>query len=171
MLDHLHNGFHIAFEKFSKHWDVHPAKKIYKIIRVFDPRQAPAMERHIEAYGTLWELRTPASPELSEPHINTVSEMKASQLPWTLLTTGKVQVKDFQALQTLPCPTYTSQSVLLTVRGVSASTRHCSLTRESLLLSSTPSALPSCTSMEMWAKDGKCLRKQHMPACIFKKVL
>lgn len=65
VLDHLHDGFHIAFEKFSKHWDVHPAREIYKMIRVFDPRQAPAMERYVEAYGTLWALKSP-SPELSE---------------------------------------------------------------------------------------------------------
>lgn len=65
VLDYLHDAFHIAFEKFSKHWDVHPAKQVYKMIRVFDPRQAPAMERQIEAYGTLSALKTP-SAELSE---------------------------------------------------------------------------------------------------------
>lgn len=65
VLDHLHDGFHTAFEKFSKHWDVHPARQIYQLVRVFDPRQAPAMERQIEAYGTLWGFKSP-SPELSE---------------------------------------------------------------------------------------------------------
>lgn len=49
VLDRLHDGFHIAFEKVSKHWDVHPVRKINKMIRVFDPRQAPAMERQVAA--------------------------------------------------------------------------------------------------------------------------
>ncbi|KAL2076462.1 hypothetical protein ACEWY4_027926 [Coilia grayii] len=39
--------------------------QIYQLVRVFDPRQAPAKERQIEAYGTLWGFKSP-SPELSE---------------------------------------------------------------------------------------------------------
>nr|XP_023672281.1 uncharacterized protein LOC111846387 [Paramormyrops kingsleyae] len=49
VLDQLHDAFHLAFTKFSKHWDTHPAKEVYRLVRVFDPRQAPAMEKQIQA--------------------------------------------------------------------------------------------------------------------------
>lgn len=61
VLDHLHDAFHLAFTKFSKHWDIHPAKEVYRLVRVFDPRQAPA----IEGYTQLKPLANP-SAELSE---------------------------------------------------------------------------------------------------------
>nr|XP_057913311.1 uncharacterized protein LOC131107370 [Doryrhamphus excisus] len=65
VLDNLHEAFHLAFTKFSKHWDQHPAREVYRLLRVFDPRQAPAMEKRIEAYTTLKPMANP-SPELSE---------------------------------------------------------------------------------------------------------
>lgn len=65
VLDNLHDAFHLAFTKFSKHWDTHPARDVYRLARVFDPRQAPAMEKQIEAYSTLKPLANP-SAELSE---------------------------------------------------------------------------------------------------------
>ncbi|KAI7804100.1 hypothetical protein IRJ41_023986 [Triplophysa rosa] len=68
VLDHLHDAFHLAFTKFSKHWDTHSAKEIYKLVRVFDPRQAAAMEKQIEAYAQLKPLANP-SAELTEEWI------------------------------------------------------------------------------------------------------
>ncbi|KAK1889393.1 Phosphoglucosamine mutase, partial [Dissostichus eleginoides] len=68
VLDDLHDAFHLAFTKFSKHWDTHPAREIYKLIRVFDPRQAPAMEKRMEAYTSLIPMANP-SQELSEQWI------------------------------------------------------------------------------------------------------
>lgn len=65
VLDNFHDAFHAAFAKYSKHWDVHPAKEIYKQVRVFDPRQAPAMEKRIESYMALKPLVNPP-PDLSE---------------------------------------------------------------------------------------------------------
>ncbi|XP_035282908.1 uncharacterized protein LOC118232230 [Anguilla anguilla] len=65
ILDNLHEAFHLAFNKFSKHWDGHPAKEVYRLLRVFDPRQAPAMEKQIEHYAKLQPLAHP-SAELSE---------------------------------------------------------------------------------------------------------
>lgn len=65
VLDNLHDAFHLAFTKFSKHWDTHPARNVYRMARVFDPRQAPAMEKQIEAYSTLKPLANP-SAELNE---------------------------------------------------------------------------------------------------------
>lgn len=64
-LDNLHDAFHLAFTKFSKHWDTHPAKEVYRLIRVFDPRQAPAMEKNIQPYTQLKTLANP-SAELYE---------------------------------------------------------------------------------------------------------
>lgn len=142
-----------------------PNKYIYKMIRVFDPRQASAMERQTEAYGTLWELRTP-SPELSEQWATYQHCVRNEGLSASLDLADywKGTSQRFPGIAKIATSyiQYTSQSVLLTVRGVSASTKHCSLTRESLLLSSTPSAFPSCTSMEMCVKDEKCPRKQHV---------
>lgn len=65
VLDNLHDAFNLAFTKFSKHWDTHPARDVYRMARVFDPRQAPAMKKQIEAYSTLKPLANP-SAELSE---------------------------------------------------------------------------------------------------------
>ncbi|XP_036978819.1 uncharacterized protein LOC119033181 [Acanthopagrus latus] len=59
VLDNLHDAFHLAFTKFSKHWDTHPARDVYRLTRVFDPRQAPAMEKQIEAYSTLKPMANP----------------------------------------------------------------------------------------------------------------
>lgn len=56
VLDNLHDAFHLTFTKFSKHWDTHPARDVYRMARVFDPIQAPAMEKQIEAYSTLKPL-------------------------------------------------------------------------------------------------------------------
>ena len=58
----------MAFTKFSEHWDIHPAREVYRLVSVFDPRQAPAMEKSIEAYNTLKPMANP-SPELSEQWI------------------------------------------------------------------------------------------------------
>lgn len=52
----------------SKHWDTHPAREVYRLARVFDPRQAPAMEKQIEAYTQLKPMASP-STELSEEWI------------------------------------------------------------------------------------------------------
>ena len=68
VLESLHDAFHLAFTNFSKHWDIHPAREVYRLVRVFDPRQAPAMEKSIEAYNTLKPMANP-SPELSEQWI------------------------------------------------------------------------------------------------------
>lgn len=38
VLENLHDAFHVAFTKFSKHWDTHPARDVYRLARVFDPR-------------------------------------------------------------------------------------------------------------------------------------
>ena len=65
VLDNFCDAFHFAFTNFSKHWDSHPARDVYRLIRVFDPRQAPAMEKQIEAYSTLKPMANP-SAELSE---------------------------------------------------------------------------------------------------------
>ena len=65
MLDNLHDAFHLAFTKFLKHWDTHPAREVYRLTRAFDPRQAPAMEKQIEVYSTLKPKANP-SAELSE---------------------------------------------------------------------------------------------------------
>lgn len=53
VLDLITDVFQLAF---TKHWDTHPAKEVYRLGRVFDPRQAPAMEKQIQAYTQLKPL-------------------------------------------------------------------------------------------------------------------
>jgi hypothetical protein len=52
-LDKFHDIFTSAFQKLSKHLDVLPAKAVYKQVRVFDPRQVPAMPRDLSNYTSL----------------------------------------------------------------------------------------------------------------------
>lgn len=66
VLDRFHDAFHLAFTKFSKHWD--SQREVYRLVRVFDPRQAPAMAKQIEAYTQLKPLANP-SAELSKEWI------------------------------------------------------------------------------------------------------
>ena len=54
--------------EFSKHWYTHPAREVYRLARVFNPRQAPAIEKQIEAYTQLKPMASP-STELSEEWI------------------------------------------------------------------------------------------------------
>lgn len=63
VLDLLHGRFHLAFTK--KYWDTHSAIEVYRLLRVYDPSQAPAMEKHIQAYTHLKPLVNP-SAELYE---------------------------------------------------------------------------------------------------------
>lgn len=164
---HIHDVFHIAFEKFSKHWDVHPAKKIYKMIRVFDPRQAPAMERHIEAYGTLWELRTPASPELSEQWAAYQHCVRNEGI------SASLDLADYWKGTSQRFPGIANIAMSYIYFPVSSDCER-SFSKYKTLLTDKRESLTElntkCLTI-MWAKDGKCLRKQHMPAYVFKKVL
>lgn len=47
----FHDAFLSAFQKFSKHWDAHQARKLYQEICIFDPRQAPSLPSSLESYS------------------------------------------------------------------------------------------------------------------------
>ena len=43
--------FLISLAKLSKHWDNHPAKRIYKSVQIFDPQQAPGLSRNMAEHA------------------------------------------------------------------------------------------------------------------------
>ena len=51
MIDTFHNVFTSALAKLSKHWDNHPARRIFKSARIFDPQQAPGLSKNVEDHA------------------------------------------------------------------------------------------------------------------------
>ena len=52
-MDMFHNVFTSAFQKFSKHWDIHPARDVYESARVFDPRLVPTLPSTVDKYAAV----------------------------------------------------------------------------------------------------------------------
>ena len=59
----FHTVHMAALSKFSKHWDVHPCRAIYKAARVFDPRQARSLLRNQQLYSAVGLEVTPDSAD------------------------------------------------------------------------------------------------------------
>lgn len=58
--------FQLSFDKLDKHISGLPAYSFYKSVRVFDPRQLPALDHDIQLYGNFVKQLTNPSQELLE---------------------------------------------------------------------------------------------------------
>ncbi|XP_072035551.1 uncharacterized protein [Amphiura filiformis] len=62
-MDTFHDVYTAALSKFSKHWDVHPARNIYKAARVFNPRLVNGLSRNLESFAAVGLQVTPESSD------------------------------------------------------------------------------------------------------------
>ena len=58
--------FQLSFEKLDKHLSGLPAYNYYKSVRIFDPRQLPALDHDIQVYGNFLKQLSNPSQELLE---------------------------------------------------------------------------------------------------------
>lgn len=89
MFDSLHNAFYLAFTKFSKHWDTHPAKEVYRLIRILIlDRLQPWKCRFKPTHTcTPWQTHQQSLVNNGLP-ISTVCPESPLHLVWILMNTG-----------------------------------------------------------------------------------